>query len=280
MSLPPDSHVHSEWSWDTTIGDMEGTCARAVELGLPAIAFTEHLDHTVWRIALAGPYAMDHLTAIAGPGGILVPPKFDAPGYLAAIARCRDRFPSLRILSGVEMGEPHWHGAACAAVLSAGTFDRLLGSLHCLPSGDGYTEPWNIYPYRDAPSVVRDYLAGVAEMVATDAVFEVLAHIDYPVRSWPATAGPFDPADFEEEFRHALRATAESGRALEINTRIPLHASVLRWWHEEGGEAVTFGSDTHSPELVGHAFAEAAEMATAHGFRPGRHPHDLWGRAR
>ncbi|GIE95364.1 hypothetical protein [Paractinoplanes rishiriensis] len=187
-------------------------------------------------------------------------------------------FPSLRILSGVEMGEPHWHAAACAEVLAAGPFDRLLGSLHCLPFGDSYTEPWNLYQYRDAPPVVRDYLAGVAEMVATDAAFEVLAHIDYPVRSWPLRAGPFDPWLFEDEFRYALRATATSGRALEINTRIPLHPAILRWWHEEGGEAVTFGSDAHTPELVAHAFAEAAEMASAHGFRPGRNPHDLWGR--
>ena len=40
-------------------------------------------------------------------------------------------------------------------------------------------------------------------------------------------AGPFDPFEFEEEFRNALRATAQSGRALEINTRIPLHSTLL-----------------------------------------------------
>ena len=35
-----DRHVHSEWSWDAAQGDMMATCARAVELGLPALAFT------------------------------------------------------------------------------------------------------------------------------------------------------------------------------------------------------------------------------------------------
>ena len=30
---------------------MEATCARAVELGLPAVAFTEHVDHTRWLVA-------------------------------------------------------------------------------------------------------------------------------------------------------------------------------------------------------------------------------------
>jgi len=48
---------------------MEGSCARALELGLPAIAFTEHLDHTVWRIDLEGPYSDENLIAVAGPDG-------------------------------------------------------------------------------------------------------------------------------------------------------------------------------------------------------------------
>jgi histidinol-phosphatase (PHP family) len=126
---------------------------------------------------------------------------------------------------------------------------------------------------------MRDYLAGVAAMVSTNGMFVALAHIDYPVRSWPTEkAGPFDPTAFEEEFRHALRATAQSGRALEINTRLPLHATILAWWYEEGGDAITFGSDAHLPALVGHGFTEAAQMAEAHGFRPGDHPYDLWGR--
>lgn len=276
---PGDSHVHSEWSWDTAVGDMEGSCRRALELGLPAIAFTEHLDHTVWRIEREGPYAAEQLTRFADPDGLLTPPAFDAAGYLAAVERCRERFPALRILSGAELGEPHRHAGQIEQVLSAGPFDLLLGSLHSLPDGDVFAEPWGIYPHRDAAEVMRAYLAGVVEMVAISGVFSVLAHIDYAVRFWPAErAGPFDPAAFTDEFRWALRATAESGRALEINTRLPLHATILRWWREEGGEAVTFGSDAHLPPLVGHAFTEAADLAQAHGFHPTADPYGPWRR--
>jgi histidinol-phosphatase (PHP family) len=279
VPLPADNHVHSQWSWDTPVGDMERSCVRAIDLGLPAIAFTEHLDHTVWRIALDGPYATDHLTALADPDGMLTPPAFDAAGYLAAIEHCRERFPQLRILSGLELGEPHRHGDQIARVLAAGRFDRLLGSLHTLDDRGTFAEPWGIYPHRDPSDVVRAYLADVATMVSTSDVFAVLAHIDYPVRSWPSgTAGPFDPAAFEDEFRHALRATAQSGRALEVNTRMPLHPTILSWWHQEGGDAITFGSDAHLPPFVGHGFARAADMAAAHGFGPGKNPYDMWKR--
>jgi histidinol-phosphatase (PHP family) len=280
-SLPGDSHVHSEWSWDTRVGDMEGSCRRALELGLPAIAFTEHLDHTVWRIDLEGPYAAEPLTENADADGILTPPAFDAAGYLEAVERCRERFPALRILSGAELGEPHRHAGQIGRVLAAGRFDLLLGSLHSLPEGDVHAEPWRLYRHRDAHDVLREYLAEVAEMVSISGVFSVLAHIDYPVRSWPVDqAGPFDPTAFTDEFRRALRATAESGRGLEINTRLPLHATILRWWHEEGGDEVTFGSDAHLPPLVGHAFTEAAQLAEASGFRPTSEPYAPWRRSR
>ncbi|MGP4103752.1 PHP domain-containing protein [Nonomuraea sp. KM90] len=276
MTPSLDGHVHSEWSWDAPAGSMERSCARAVHLGLPAIAFTEHVDHTVWTIV---PDPDDHLATLTTPEGRLTPPAFDALGYLEEIDRCRDLFPDLRILTGLELGEPHRHTAAVAKVLGAGRFDLVLGSLHCLPIGDGFAEPPGHYERRAAADVVRDYLAEVARLVAGSDVFSVLAHIDYPIRYWPErTAGPFDLAVFEEEFRHALRATAASGRALEINTRLPLNPAIVRWWHEEGGDAVTFGSDAHDPSSVAHGFREAADMAAAHGFRPGRDPYAFWGR--
>lgn len=261
------------------MGSMERSCTQAVDLGLPAIAFTEHLDHTVWTVALDAIDENDHLAALATPDGLLTPPEFDPSGYLEAIEGCRERFPSLRILSGLEMGEPHWHAAATAKVLGAGRFDRVLGSLHCLPDGDGFSEPPGLYRHRAAAEVIRQYLAEVARLVTESDVFSVMAHIDYPIRCWPEQeAGAFDPSAFEAEFRHALRATAQSGRALEINTAIPLHSTILRWWHEEGGEAVTFGSDAHEPSAVARGFREAADMAEAHGFRPGQDPYDFWAR--
>lgn len=277
QAWPADSHVHSEWSWDTPVGDMAATCARAVELGLPAVAFTEHLDHTVWSAGRATLDEHPHLASFATPAGAVTPPLFDAAGYLAAIERCRDTFPGLHILSGLEIGEPHRHPEAVAAVLAAGPFDRLLGSLHCLPvAGGGFCEPPGLFERHEADRVIRDYLAEVPTVVACSDVFEVFAHIDYPVRYLPADVEPFDPDDFEDEFRLALRAVAEGGRTLEVNTRLPMHPRIVRWWREEGGTTVSFGSDAHRPAALATGFREAAHMVEAHGFRPGRRPYDFW----
>jgi histidinol-phosphatase (PHP family) len=277
VKLPADSHVHTEWSWDAPDGSMRASCERALTLGLPAIAFTEHVDHTVWRVELDQVEPHDPLAVLAEDGQ-LRPPAFDAAGYLAGIAECRERFPDLRVLSGLEVGEPHRHATEVAGVLACGDFDRVLGSVHSLADGTEFAEPPGLFAHRAPAEVVRSYLAEVALLVSSDQPFEVLAHIDYPVRSWPDGAGGFDPADFEDEFRHALRVTADSGRALEINTKVPLHATILRWWHEEGGASVTFGSDAHEPDSIARGFTDAVHLAQARGFRPGRHPHELWAR--
>jgi len=126
---------------------------------------------------------------------------------------------------------------------------------------------------------MRTYLMEVADLVTQSDSFGMLAHIDYPVRSWPAHLGPFDPAVFEDEFRHALRATSQSGKALEINTVVPLHSVIVKWWHDEGGDAVSFGSDAHEPLGVARRFADAAALAASCGYKPHVDPLDFWRRA-
>lgn len=92
--LPPDNHVHTEWSWDTAAGSMEGSCARALELGLPAIAFTEHVDHASWYLARSGPYVNEHHNTLADENLVLTPPPLDIAGYLESVDRCRSSRPS------------------------------------------------------------------------------------------------------------------------------------------------------------------------------------------
>src|SRR6266540_1668634 len=178
--LPPDNHVHTQWSWDADAGSMEASCARAVELGLPSIAFTDHMEFTRWVIAPEGRGVLHRDAAKVGPDLQFDAPPLDVDGYLECLQRCRDRFPGLRILSGVEFGEPHWH-----------------------------------------------------------------------------------PKEL---------------RALEVNTVVPLRPEIVRWWHEAGGEAVSFGSDAHAPAAVARDFAASAAMVEAQGFVPGRDRHDFWRR--
>jgi histidinol-phosphatase (PHP family) len=265
--LPADSHVHSEFSWDTggpdsaARGTLRATCARAVAIGLPALFFTEHLDlEDAWVTDLED--FADHERHLVGADGVVAVPRFDVDGYLEEIDRCRAAFPELRIGTGLEFG----------------AFDRIIGSLHTVPLGAQRAEPNTLFRRLPAGEVIRRYLAEVPAMVAGAGPHEVVTHLDYAVRYWPEeTEGPFDPRAFEEELRGAMRAIAGSGRALEINTR-RLRPWIPQWWAEEGGRAVSFGSDSHTPLALAANFPEATAMLEALGFRPGSDPRELWRR--
>ena len=265
--LPGDNHVHSEWSWDAEAGAMEASCARAASLGLPAIAFTEHWDPTPCPI---DPAAVPHLPplirGLVSPQGVFLAPALDVEGYVARLAECRERFPRLRILSGVELGEPHWWPESLAALVRRAEFDRILGSVHCIKIDGRYQYVEGLYGRLPPGEVVRLYLAEVLRLVESPCAFAILAHIDYPVRDWPKAAEPYQVEAFEDEYRTVLRALAISGRALEVNTTVPLPARVVRWWHEASGKAISFGSDAHEPAEVARGFIEAAAMAEAAGF--------------
>lgn len=281
--LPADAHVHSEWSWDTggprsaAAGTMVRACERAVAIGLPAVVFTEHLDlDDRWHVAPAD--LLPHQRHLIDADGYVRVPPFDVEGYLGSIDRCRERFPDLMILTGVEFGQPHLWTRVAQERIGLDRFDRVNGSLHTLPIGDDRAEPNTHFRLRPADEVIRAYLDEVPRMVAGSDAFAVFTHLDYAARSWPVDReGPFAASRFEDEFRTAMRAIAAADRALELNTR-RLEPWMATWWAEEGGRAVAFGSDTHAVDTLARGFQEATAMAESAGFRPGRRPQDLWTR--
>jgi len=256
-----DLHVHTEWSSDAPRGSMERTCERAASAGLPAIAFTDHAD-------------FDGETR-----------PLDLDGYLATVERCRGRFPDLRILTGVELGEAHRFRADADALLGRHRLDLVLGSCHCIPVRDRLVtigEEGTLAP-AVAEDNVRSFFAETLALVETAPVFSVLTHLDYPKRYWPHASLRYEERDFEEEYRAVLASAASAGVALEINSNQGAlrHGpcpgpTVARWWWEAGGGAVTFASDAHEPGRILAGFEVVRGVAEAAGFRQAAHEFGFW----
>ncbi len=134
----------------------------------------------------------------------------------------------------------------------------------------------------DFPNAVREYFRETLAMVDSDQPFETLAHIDYPKRYWVDGAAPYREEDYEEEIRAILASAVRSGRVLEVNTTrgsiLCPDITVVRWWRELGGQAVSFGADAHQPDKVGEGFDLATQMVQAAGFKPAKDPMALWRR--
>lgn len=255
----PDYHVHTEWSYDAPHGSMERSCEQALQLGLPAIAFTDHADFVK-----------------VNPGQYCV----DIVGYLESVERCRAKFKSLRIHSGVELGEPHWFPEETRKVLSAGKLDHVLGSVHCVRISHRVLDASRLAhtPAVDPREFVPRYFTETLAMIEGGQPFQTLAHLDYPKRYWRE----YREHDFEEQLRAILAAAASRDLVLEVNTTrgnvLCPSLTVLRWWHKAGGKAVSFGSDAHDPAKIAAGFEQASEVVEAAGFKPAPEPTALWRR--
>ena len=97
----------------------------------------------------------------------------------------------------------------------------LLGSLHTLEIEGGRAEPNTLFRRLPAEEVLRRYLAEVPALVVGDEPFEIVTHLDYALRYWPAEEieGPSTPGPSRRSSAPRCARSPASGRALEMNTR-------------------------------------------------------------
>jgi histidinol-phosphatase (PHP family) len=239
---------------------MATTCAQALQLGLRAVAFTEHADYS----------------ALCGGA------RLDVEGYLAGVASCRKRFPRLAIQTGVELGEPHRHRSEVEDILRRGRFDTVLGSVHSvLVDGEALEfSELGADPAIDPEALMRGYCEELAPLIDGSIQFEIMAHLEYPRRFWPVSWQPYHSRDYRHLIQEVLEAAAHQGLVLEFNTtrggNLCPALEVLQWWRQVGGKSVSLGSDAHDPTKVGAGFDRAADLAAQAGFEPSLARVGIW----
>ena len=123
--------------------------------------------------------------------------------------------------------------------------------------------------------LLNRYFKEVYELCQTD-LFDVVGHITYSLRYMKQRHGICpDISRFDDIIAESFRTLAHSGRGIEINTsgiRQGFGASFpdlkyVKMFRELGGEIITIGSDSHTPEDIGANVADGAEIAKVAGFR-------------
>lgn len=250
--ISTDFHMHSTHSLDGSNSIAE-LCEQALTLGLTHIAVTDHVE---WM-----------------PSGSHQRPDFDR--YFDEVNECRNRYSGqgLTLLSGLELGNPHEHRAEVETLLSSYPFDVVIGSMHWLNGQNiHYT---SCFDGQDPYDVYSAYFRQIGK-IAASVDCRIIAHFDRIF--WPGSArfGPPEIELVEESVRYAVRAMAEHGRILELNTRFLTHEpswntslrKVLRWYKEEGGQFVAVNSDAHRISEIGRNRTIGEELIMAAGCLP------------
>jgi len=232
--LPLDAHLHTDQSPDSSVPiDIYG--ARAVELGIPEICITDHVDFDPRDPAYR--YT-----------------RFEDRERTVRTAAERWAREGVTIRFGAEVTFNRRWETDVRDHLARYRYDYVIGSVH----------DWPESPYW--PSRVREWVRGrsldevvapyYAEIIAAarSGLFDTIGHMDVVKRYLHPMITAEDLATRPDLQEPALRAIIDSGTALEVNSsglRYPgaetyPSAAVVARFRELGGERVVVGSDAHS----------------------------------
>lgn len=177
----------------------------------------------------------------------------------------------LTVLYGIEMDWVPGRREEINVKLAGEPFDYVIGSIHCV-DGFCFDDPANLsvweqpgMPEKIWKAYLRDLKTYVSEWD-----FQILGHADLPKKF---NYKPDCTPEFEQAFREIFGIMKERGIALEINAA-GLHNAVRELYPsmfllklaKNAGLDLTYGSDAHSPAMIGRDFEAAAAWAAAAGF--------------
>lgn len=256
--LPADYHTHT-----TLCKHAEGTPGEfkqaALERGIPELCFTDHCPEP-------SGYDPRHRMSMA-----------EIPAYYDLVHNLQDGTPP-GIFLGIEADYFPGCEKHLSSFLPAQPLDLVLGSIHYIRDwgfdNPDYRKTWEAV---DIKGVWKEYFALLIQLVDTR-FFDVIGHFDLPKKF----GHRLRDREMRELVQPVLDHIAQTGMGIEINTS---------GWRREVAEAypsplilslasereipITFGSDAHAPNEVGHEFKKALQLARETGFR-----HSLKFRAR
>lgn len=247
-----DSHMHCKASEDS---EMPITAIFSVALvkGLTAVAITDHVelvDYKKGAYDVACAQSWELMSKAAPPQG-------------------------LRLLKGIELGEPCFDLPLAERILTSHPYDFVLASQHRLSDElpDYYFIDYSAWSDARVEAEMTRYFKAVLDIVRWNG-FDSLAHLTYPFRYLPEKWRSGDYRVFQTVIDEILGRLAENSKSLEINTsgiRKGLGVTspdmpLIRRFYELGGRHITIGSDAHREREVGADLDAAALLAEQAGF--------------
>ena len=260
-----DCHTHTAVSPDAA-GDALSSYRQAVNLGLKALAITEHVEAN----RPEGPenYTTVHTSDEHYFYNRDIFHKSMETNILTASKAVSDTV----FINGTELGQPTHNFEFADEVVSDERLDFVIGSMHELKGRDDFA--FLDYKKDDPDSILAEYFEEILSMVRWGK-FDVLGHLTYPLRYICGEQGiPVDIMKHEAIIRTIFTAVASMDKCIEINTsglrqdygKTFPDTNLVKLYRECGGKIISLGSDAHKTTDIGKGIKEGMEIAGAAGF--------------
>ncbi|MCI7804147.1 MAG: histidinol-phosphatase HisJ family protein [Oscillospiraceae bacterium] len=261
-----DCHTHTRNSFDADNDTVIERCERAIQLGLDAMAVTDHCE--VNRFYEKDHYKIDYEQ------------KYDDYGFnkafensMAETTAAKDLYSSkFNLICGLELGQPLADMEVTEHILSDKRLDFVIASMHEMPGHDDFA--FLDYSQENVPALLEQDFSEILR-IAKWGKFDVLGHITYALRYIQGNQNiPVDMTPYQDTIREIFKAVIENGKGIEINTSglrqkfgdtFP-SLQYIKLYRELGGEILTVGSDSHRTADLAKGIKEGIEIAAQAGF--------------
>ena len=248
-----DFHIHSEYSIDSKTS-MEDMVSAAINKNMKSICFTDHVDFdsTSQRIDFV----------------------FRTSDYFKNIRQVKYKYiKDIEILAGVEIGiQPHLI-ERYNNFINDNDFDFVLMSIHAVNKLDIHADNFTkgIKPI----DALEQYYKDMYYCVKNFSNFDILSHLDYIDRYFESYSSIPRYDDYYNLVECILKLLIENGKGIEINTAGMRYGlgyfhpkiQILKLYKELGGEIITVGSDSHTPDNIGYKYRAVEKMLKELGFK-------------
>ena len=251
-----ECHTHTKYSPDAkhSVADM---AKAAYDAGATYICFTDHVDDC----------------AVNDPVTYYVAPFAGWDERAADIARVQEEYAGrMEIRIGAEVGSGSHMPDVAERIYNDRGLDFVIGSLHSLRDEDDFyrIEYTSLDQCLD---LTEKYFREMTELAETG-LCDVLGHIGLPKRYMKQQGFSFDVMLFEDYIREIYSVIIPKGIGIELNTSgmrdilqqpIP-QFEAIKLYREMGGEIITVGSDSHTPDVVCAGIRDGYELMREAGF--------------
>ena len=251
-----DFHVHSSVSFDCET-EMEETILAAIEKGLDAICFTDHLNLMDGEV----------------PGKILPDAYPLWQKSYAGIGSTDEKYGNrIEILLGMELSEINLQPQRAKMYAADENLDFVIGATHTLPDMQDFCY-LNFTDQACCEGLTIRYLDEILHTAKCN-VADVIAHIGYSNRYMAQQGFTVDLLQYTDRLEAIFKTLIENGRGIELNTSGLRQAygatfpclDLLSMYRKLGGEVITIGSDAHCAKHVGSHFEEGVSLLQQAGF--------------
>jgi histidinol-phosphatase (PHP family) len=260
-----DCHTHTSISPDGT-DDAADSYRKACELGLTAVAVTEHCEAN--RLYGTENYATVH--------------KNEEHFFYNYDIFIKSMEKNLQIktssssgtvfINGIELGQATHDFEAAEKIISDERLDFTIGSMHELPGRDDFA--FLDYRNENCQELLSEYFTELQKL-SEWGKFDVLGHLTYPLRYMIGEAKiKTDLSVHDETITKLFKTLARYDKGIEINTSGLRHPygktfpdlRYLKLFRECGGKIISICSDAHRTEHIGCGINEGIALAREAGF--------------